>query len=104
MEWLAIAALILAAGGAAYQGEQTAKAGRRSERVQKQAQRQALLGSIDQEKRAAIEERKANQRTPDVTRILFQEQAAANTGVGSTILTKGKDKGGMLGFKSTLMG
>lgn len=106
MAWVAVAVGVIGAAGAVYQGEEGRKASSKAERSQKAAQRDTLLRAVNEERRSAQAERKANRKKPDVTSILFQEQAASKAGPGSTILA-GATKGGgrsLLGSKTTLMG
>ncbi len=104
MSWVATAIVVSTLATSVYQGEKQASAQREASRNQKAAQRQSLLSSINAEKLAAQAERKANKRKPDVASILFREQAAANSGVGSTILAGREGGGGLLGSTTTLMG
>lgn len=103
--WTAVVLGVVAAGSSVYQGVEGAKASRKSLRAQKQAQRKSLLSSVGQEKRAAQAEAKANRKKPDIESLLFSERAAANTGMGSTILA-GRGGGGasLMGKKSMMVG
>ena len=92
-------------GSTIYQGEQQKRGQKRALASQEKAQRQSLLSSIAEEKRAGQAERQANKRKPDVTAILFRERAAARAGAGSTILAgRGRSGTSLLGSKSSLMG
>ena len=105
MGFLAAFLAVLAAGSAVHQGEQSRAAGSQAERAQRKAQRQSLLSSINEEKLASQAERKANRKKPDSASILFSEREAADSGVGSTILSgQGSGSGSLLGSKQSLMG
>jgi uncharacterized membrane protein len=103
MVWAAVVVSVAALGYSVYAGEEGAKAQRKSLRGQKQAQRQSLLSSIGQEKRAAQAEAKANRKKPNIESLLFSERAAANTGMGSTILA-GRGGASLMGKKSMMVG
>ncbi len=105
MSWVATAIVVASVATSVYQGEEGRKASSKASRAQKASQRQSLLSSINEERLAGQAERKANKKRPDVASILFQEQAAATAGPGSTILAgRGGGGGSLLGSKSTLMG
>ena len=101
MAWIATAVAIAGAATTVIQGEQAESQQKRSFKAQQAAQKQTLLSAVNDERQAAMAERKANRRKPDVAALLFQERGQANTGVGSTILAGGGSK---LGSKSLLMG
>lgn len=95
---------ILGAATGAVQGEKAAASQRAGIRSQKQAQRQSLLASAAQEKLAAQATRKANQKKPDVSSMLFAEQQRGSLGAASTLLSGNKGGGTLLGGKTTLGG
>lgn len=69
-------AAVAAAGYGAYSGERAASAQRHSLINQKKAQGTAEAQAIDQQRKADMELRRANQRQPDVTAMLASAYAS----------------------------
>lgn len=73
---------------------------------QQRAQGKAEDAAAKQEQLAAREMRKANRKAPDIATLLAGNQAGAQGGVGSTMLTgaAGVDPGSLSLGRSTLLG
>ena len=81
-------------------------AGERAAGAQKEAQKQAVQQAQKQEVAAEQAFNKANAKKPDLERLLSQNDQAAQSGVGSTMLTgpAGVDPATLALGKSTLLG
>lgn len=106
---LEIAALITAAsatGGTIYQGQQARSAGKKTARIQREAQRSAEASAITEREMASQQQRRANRRQPNVAALLSTAQQAATTGPASTMLTgaSGVTGGGTMLGRSSLLG
>ena len=72
--WTALVVAAISAGSAIWQGDESRKAGNKGARAGREAQRVSLLESASQEKRAGMDDAKANRKKPDVTSLLAAEQ------------------------------
>lgn len=84
----AIAAIVIAAGAAVYQGEATKKAAKVQRRQQEKFHREQTALAVSEKRSQAMRQRRATQRKPDVEALLAAEQT--DRGIGSTILAGGK--------------
>lgn len=93
-------AAVAAAGYGAYSGERAASAQRHSLINQKKAQGTAEAQAIDQQRKADMELRRANQKQPDVTALLASAQKPTKSqslltgpsGVDASLLSLGRPK------------
>ncbi len=104
MSW-GLTALVISVATSAVTADQQARGARKSARATDRAQDQALNRSISEERLAAQNEAKANQKKPDIDALLLDEKQRSSMGPGSTILAgRGKSDGTLLGKRSTLLG
>lgn len=82
----AIAAVAGLASGA-YSSYEQSRAQKKGMKMQEQAQKESVAAAAAQQRRAAMEARKANAKKPDVPSILAAESARAMQGPSSTMLT-----------------
>lgn len=84
---LAFAAGSALLGGSAIQAAQQARTQKNAVRAQEEAQRLATSRAAAEQRRIEREQRRLNQRRPDVAGLLASEQRAALAGTGATSLT-----------------
>lgn len=80
-------AAVAALGATVYQGERQASAQRSSLRAQGKAQRESATAAAAEQRRAEMEQRKANRKSPNVASLLAEERTQGWTGQGTTMLT-----------------
>lgn len=95
-----------AAGGAAVQGHQQSVASKNARQGQKEAQADAKARALSQQRQNEQAQAAANRKTPDAGSLLQEEQAAALSGAGSTLLTgpAGVDPARLKLGRNTLLG
>lgn len=89
-------------GAQAYQADQSRRLQKKALGQQKQAQAQAEGMALRESELAAMERKKQQAQTPDVSALLTGEQGAMGRGAASTLLGQGSPASANIGQKRLL--
>ena len=89
-------------GHSMVQQRRQAKEQRRALDRQEKAQQEQLAQARTETRRAAMEERAANQKAPDIANLLSRAQADSQRGPAATMLSEQQNR--ILGNRTTLLG
>ena len=89
-------------GASLVQQRRMAKEQRRALDLQEKTQQQQLAQARAETRRAALEERAANKKAPNIANLLSKAQADSQRGPAATMMSEQQDR--MLGNRTTLLG